>query len=113
MPDALHPDALQIAWGILFNEEREKTPDPNRPENIPYFTARKRERQESLERLMSGTGRVLFEQWRGQLREGLLSLLTAKDIGSCHCSTCTALFRLQIIFGLWLEAQRVLEDKNG
>jgi len=107
------PDALSIAWNVLFNDDREKTPDPNKPENLPYITARKRERKESLEKLMSGPGRVLFEQWREQLRGGMVSLLSSKDIGSCHCSVCNELFRLKIIFGLWLEAQRILEEKQN
>lgn len=110
MAEKVEQDALQIAWGILFNEEREKTPDPNRPENLPYITARKRERKESLEKLMSGAGRVLFEQWREQLRSGLVSLLSSEGLDSCHCSTCKALFKLKVIFGLWLEAQRALND---
>ncbi|MDD3984246.1 MAG: hypothetical protein PHU54_09995 [Candidatus Omnitrophica bacterium] len=103
-------DSTQIAWGILFDEKYEDIPDPNKPENIPYFTARKRERAESLERLINGPGRVLFEQWRGKLKRGLLALLVAPDDPACHCSSCMMLRKMRIIFELWIEAQRVLED---
>jgi hypothetical protein len=103
-------DATSIAWKIIFNEDFEKIPDPNRPENIPLIAARKRERAESLERLISGTGRVLFEQWRGKLKSGLLSLLVSPDENACHCSSCMQLRKLRMIFELWLEAQRVLEE---
>ena len=104
-------DATSIAWKILYNEEYENIPDPNKPENIPYIAARKRERAESLERLISGPGRVLFEQWRGKLKRELLALLVAPDDLACHCSSCMSLRKLRIIFELWLEAQRVLEEK--
>lgn len=104
-------DATSIAWKILFNEDYTKIPDPNRPENLPYFTAQQRERKESLERLMSGTGRVLFEQWRVKLKTGLLSLLVDPERNICHCSPCITLRKLNMIFELWVEAQRVLEEK--
>jgi hypothetical protein len=105
-------DATSIAWKIIFGEDYERIPDPNKPENIPYFTAQKRERQESLERLISGPGRVLFEQWRDKLKSGLLSVLVSPDDNTCHCSACMQLRRLRMIFELWLEAQRVLEEKT-
>ncbi len=105
-------DSTSIAWKILFSEDFEQIPDPNRPENIPYIAAKKRERAESLERLLTGTGRVLFEQWRGKLKRELLALLVAPDDGSCHCSACMILRKLRMIFELWLEAQRVLEEKK-
>jgi hypothetical protein len=106
-------DATSIAWKILYNEDFEQIPDPNRPENIPLIAAKKRERAESLERLITGTGRVLFEQWRGKIKRELLSLLVAPDDGACHCSHCMTLRKLRMIFELWLEAQRVLEEKDG
>ncbi len=105
------PDLTSIAWRILYGEDYEQIPDPNRPENIPLITAKKRERSESLERLITGTGRVLFEQWRGKLKRELLALLVAPDDGSCHCSACMILRKLRMIFELWMEAQRVLEEK--
>lgn len=104
-------DATSIAWKILFDEEYEKVPDPNRPENLPLISAKKRERAESLERLITGTGRVLFEQWRGKLKRGLLALLVTPDDGACHCPACVSLRKLRMIFELWMEAQRVLEEK--
>lgn len=104
-------DSTSIAWKIVFGEDYEQMPDPNRPENIPLILAKKRERAESIERLMTGTGRVLFEQWRGKIKRGLLALLVAPDDGTCHCSACILLRQLKMIFELWLEAQRVLEDK--
>lgn len=104
-------DMTKIAWYILYGEEFEQIPDPNRPENLPYISARKRERAESLERLLTGPGRVLFEQWRGKLKRELLALLVAPDDGSCHCSACMILRKLRMIFELWMEAQRVLEEK--
>jgi hypothetical protein len=100
-----------LAWKIVFNEEPEQIPDPNRPENLPYILAKKRERIESLERFISGTGRVLFEQWRVKIKKGLLALLVSPDDGACHCSSCILLRQLRMIFELLLEAQRVLEDK--
>lgn len=106
-------DFAKIGWNILFNEDPPEIPDPNNPANIPRFTAEKRARQESLERFMTGPGRVLFEQWRVALQAGLLSLLETQD-ESCHCSACIKLMRLKVIFKLWIEAQRVLEDnKDG
>jgi hypothetical protein len=104
-------DNTSMAWEILFNEKYENIPDPNKPENIPFFAARKRERAESLDRLLSGAGKVLFEQWRGKLKRGTLSLLVAPDDNTCHCSNCMELRKLRMIFELWMEAQRVLEDK--
>ena len=109
-------DNTSIAWKILFNEDFERIPDPNDPANIPRLTAQMRERRESLERLMTGQGRVLFEQWRDRLKRGLLSLLVAPPSTpldtSCHCSSCQQLREMRIIFALWLEAQRILEGKK-
>ena len=104
-------DAVETAWRIVFNEDPPQMPDPNRPENLPYIAAKMRERRESLERLMSGTGRVLFEQWRDRIKKGLLALLVAPN-ESCHCSSCIELRELRIIFKLWLEAQRVIDEKG-
>jgi hypothetical protein len=105
-------DATSIAWKILFNEDSpDVIPDPNKPENIPRLNSIKWERKEALERFVSGPGRVLFEQWRGKLKRELLALLVAPDDNTCHCSSCMTLRSLRIIFGLWLEAQRILEEK--
>jgi hypothetical protein len=104
-------DFTAIAWKIIFNEMLEEIPDPNRPENLPYILAKKRERAESLERFITGTGRVLFGQWRDKIKKGLLALLVSRSTDSCHCPSCLMLRELRMIFELLFEAQRVLEDK--
>uniref|UniRef100_A0A6H1Z6M4 Uncharacterized protein n=1 Tax=viral metagenome TaxID=1070528 RepID=A0A6H1Z6M4_9ZZZZ len=104
-------DYTATAWKIIFNETIEEIPDPNRPENLPHILAKRRERAESLERFLSGTGRVLFGQWREKIKKGLLALLVSRATDSCHCPSCIMLRELRMIFELLFEAQRVLEDK--
>ena len=41
-------NAIALLWKVLYGEELEQTPDPNKPENLPYYKARREQRRKEL-----------------------------------------------------------------
>ena len=44
--------SIDLAWWLLYKEVRENTPDINKPENVAYLTAMKRQRADEFKTLV-------------------------------------------------------------
>lgn len=103
-------DDMDIGWRILFNEDAPKITDPNIPANIPRKKAEDVRHLEGIKRFMSGEGKELAGQWKIAIQSGLLSLLQSGEI-ACHCPACIQLTRCKILYNLFLQTGKSLEEK--
>ena len=105
-------NAIQIAWKILYGIEQEEIPDPNKPENVPYLKAKKKERIQLFERLKKGPAKILFESWADKImRLNLAVLFTPKD-KLCLCPACEAIREIRATLEVWIEAEITLNKEN-
>ena len=105
--------AVALAWYILYGEEYETIPDPNKPENVPYLKAKKKQRAQAFKNLMQGRGKVLFDQWKDKIRSTNLALLFIPQENLCTCPACQLIREVRGILEIWIEAeQALLEDKQ-
>jgi hypothetical protein len=101
-----------IAWFVLFDEEYENIPDPNKPENIPYMKAKQKERAENLRRFYAGQGKVLFDSLKMQLKTRMMALLYAEPEKQCLCPVCALLREARSRLDLLVEAESILSEKE-
>lgn len=100
----------ELAWKILYKEEREEVPDPNRPENTAYFNAKRKERREAISRFVTGQGKILYEQWMKQIKGLNLALLVTPDQALCKCPACVTIAQIKARLELILEAELILAE---
>ena len=102
---------VNLAWKILYKEDREDIPDPNKPENVPYLKAKKRQKIEALEALVSSPkGKVLFETWHERIKRLNLGILFTPRSQLCNCSACEAIRDIKAILEIWAEAEQLLSE---
>lgn len=105
------PDFTELGWKILFNEDYESIPDPNKPENTAFINAKQKQRREELLRFVEGSGKVLYDRWSEKIKRNVLSLIVSPGT-DCNCINCLQIKKVQHLFELLLEAQEVIETKN-
>jgi len=101
-----------VAWRVLFNEELEDVPDPNKPENQAYVKAKRKERKEKLEKFFTGDGKVVFDEWQKRIQVGMFTLLT-KPIPHCECELSRILTDLQGKVKMLAEVQSIIEESKN
>lgn len=99
--------SLNMAWALLYGEEMDDIPDPNKPENSAYIKATRKKLKDDLELLMKGPGKPLFEKWAKQLRGLNITLFALKNL--CECEACKTIREMQIILKLWMDVETVLK----
>lgn len=99
-----------MLWFILFGEEYEKIPDPNKPENAPLFQAKRKERIQQLRDFMSGHGKVLFDEWRRKVRCNQAALLSIPEKEMDHCSACMIIRDTRKYLELLMEAEKIMSQ---
>lgn len=102
---------IALAWKILYDEPYEEVPDPNRPENIPYLKAMKKQKQEALQQFLDGPGKPLLEEWQKRIKGTNLQLLFGVDVYKCSCDACLMLRDIRNILLLIQEMKQTLEKK--
>ena len=98
-----------IVYKILFNDEPENIPNPNKPENIPRIKAMGQARNEKFKRFWEGEGSVLFERWQDKIRENVFALLV--DEPDCNCKQCNKIREITTILKLLSEAQTIISKE--
>lgn len=98
-----------VVYKILFNDEPEKIPNPNLPENQPRMKALSQAREERFKRFWEGTGKVLFDEWQGQIRSDIFSILINTE--DCNCKTCIKIREIETKVKLLSEAQLILNKE--
>jgi len=101
-----------LAWKILYKEDREEIPDPNKPENLPYLKAKKKQKAEALEILISGPGKILFENWHEKIKRLNLGMLFTPKSQLCNCSVCETIREIKATLEIWLEAEQILVENK-
>ena len=101
-----------LAWEVLFGEKYETVPDPNKPENVSYYNAKKRERNEKLRLFCTGQGKVIYDEWKKKIRAETLALLTIPKTSLCNCMTCLILREIRPRLELILEAEDILKREG-
>lgn len=99
---------LNLAWKVLYGEDRENVPDPNKPENVARINALAARRHKDLKVLFDGPGRPLLEMWRKNVMNLNMSLFAIPAGQMCGCPACEIIRKMQHIFGVWLEAEAIL-----
>lgn len=100
-----------VMWGILFNEDLEKIPDPNKPENTAFLSATKKAEIERMRAFAEGPGKVLFDRWKKQIRTDTISLLMSEP--KCDCAKCWEIKKIRNILQLVLEAEQILTERKN
>ena len=95
-----------IVYKILFNDEKERLPDPNKPENIPRIKAMQASRNEKFKRFWEGEGSILFERWQDKIRDNVFALLV--DEPDCSCKACNKIRETTVLLKMLSEAQIIL-----
>jgi len=115
MPDKpTTPDTgMALAWMILYGEDMEKTPNPNKPENIPYMKAVAKERREKLRHFVNGVGRPVIDVWKNQIREQNLILLSTPYDKMCGCPSCLLLRQIRPKLEMITELEMILSEGKG
>jgi hypothetical protein len=98
-----------IVYKILFNDEPERIPDPNLPENVPRIKAITASRDEKFRRFWNGPGSILFERWQDKIRGNVFDLLVNEE--DCNCKTCNKIKEIATIVKLLSEAQLILNKE--
>ena len=104
---------LALAWELIYGEEYEVTPDPNKPENLHHLKAKKKQTVDGFKRLMRGPGKVLFEQWKERVRKTNLALLFLPKENLCGCPACDTIREVRGILELWIDAEQILMEDKG
>ena len=107
-----HSHLANLAWKILYKEDREEIPDPNKPENLPYLKAKRKQKAEALSVLMEGQGKVLFENWYEKIKRLNLGLLFTPGSQLCNCPACEAIREIKAILEFWLDAEQILAENK-
>jgi hypothetical protein len=102
----------ELGWKLLFNEDFQSIPDPNRPENSAHITAVQKKRREELLRFVEGSGAILYNRWSDKIKRKILGIVAMPAGHDCNCVICLQIREVQYLFGLLLEAQEVIETKN-
>ena len=97
-----------IAYKILFNDEKERLPNPNLPENIPRIKAMEAAKTEKFKRFWEGSGAVLFERWQDKIRNNMLELLVTEP--DCNCKTCNKVRETFSLLKMLAEAEIILKE---
>ena len=100
------------AWQILYNEDPEFEPDPNKPENVAFYNAKKKERRDAIVVLMRGPGKVLFEMWHKKIKTMNIQALDTARNATCNCETVQLLRQMDSMFQLWLEAEMIMNERR-
>ena len=98
-----------IVHKILFNDEKEKLPDPNKPENVPRIKAMEAAKTAKFKRFWEGEGQVLFERWQEKIRKNIFALLVQEQ--ECSCKTCNKIREINVILKMLTEAQLIINKE--
>ncbi|HOX40532.1 MAG: hypothetical protein M0R06_18180 [Sphaerochaeta sp.] len=105
-------NAIALLWKVLYGEELEQTPDPNKPENLPYYKARREQRRKELSSFYNGPGKVLFDGWEKRVKQLNLQLISSPEADKCSCQTCLIVRQIKSIMTLWIEAMQLMGQKQ-
>lgn len=97
-----------IVYKILFNEEKERLPNPNLPENIPRIKAMEASKSERFKRFWEGEGSVLFERWQDKIRDNIFTLLVEDP--ECNCKQCNKIRETSVLLKMLAEAEIILKE---
>lgn len=104
--------STEMLWFILYDEEREKIPDPNKPENMVYHKAKKQERADKIKVFMNGPGAVLFNEWKKKVKQNQASMIAIPEKEMCNCTACLILRDTRKYLELLMEAERILSENK-
>jgi len=98
-----------IVWKTLFNEEQERLPDPNKPENTARINAEMKAKARRFKAFVEGPGKPFFEEIQNNIRWGMYSMLIADSI-QCGCPFCYTRNKLQWQTKLLAKAFNVIKE---
>ena len=105
-------NALALLWKVLYGEEYEQQPDPNKPENMPFYKATREQRRKELSSFYNGPGKVLFDGWEKKVKQLNLVLISSPGADNCLCPSCQIIRQIKAIMVLWVEALQLLEKRQ-
>ena len=100
-----------IWWKILYNEEVERLPDVNKPENSAYLNATAKKKAEQIEKFVKGDGGVLFKEWQDRIRMAIKSIVM-EDTLTPDCPVCNKILNIRTMANIITEAQFIIDDKK-
>jgi hypothetical protein len=97
-------------WRVLYGEEYEQIPDPNKPENTVWHRAKKQERATKFKNFVKGPGSVLFDEWQKKVKQDIAALLAIPPQSLCNCPACMIVRDTRKYLELLVEAEQVLTE---
>lgn len=100
-------------WNLLFNEELERSLDPNKVENQVRI---KIEKEREAERVRKLKGGIFYDKLEKEIRNGILLALKAPATTNCGCPTCQMIRSINTLVEFWLALESIQEKgemKNG
>lgn len=98
-----------VVYKILFNDDLEQLPDPNKPENVPRIKAMEGARTDKFKRFWEGVGEPLVDRWQEKIRANIFALLTEEP--DCNCKTCNKIREVAVVIKMLSEAQIILNKE--
>jgi hypothetical protein len=102
---------LSTFWNILYGEDFDDGPDPNKPENVAYYQAKRKERNDKVRAFMSGQGRILFEEWKKKARKNHAALLVIPEKDLCTCLACQKIRDTKKYIEFLMEAEKIISEQ--
>jgi hypothetical protein len=101
-----------MLWFILYGEEYERSPDPNKPENMVYHKAKQKERAERMRSFMTGAGSVLFEEWKKKIRSNMAAIVSIPEKEMDNCPACMIIRETKTYLKLLLDAEMIISENK-
>jgi len=103
---------ISIAWELLFDSKYDDILNPNLPQNTARMNAEQKKKANDFKKFVEGEGRVLFDQWKKDIREKVLQLLSNPKVDECNCHICSSVRELRYILHLCISAERIITEQK-
>jgi hypothetical protein len=101
---------INLAWKLLYGEEPESVPDPNKPENAARIKALAKRKRDELDVLFRGPGKPIFELFLKRIRTQNMTLFGLPDL--CTCPACELIREMQSTLRMWIGIEQILQSKK-
>lgn len=99
-------DRKNKLWNLLFNEQLERSLDPNKIENAVRIKVEKERESERVRKLKGG---IFYEKLEKEIKNGILLALKAPTTANCGCPTCQMIRSINTLVEFWLALEDIQE----
>ena len=103
---------IAIAWELLFQDKYDEILDPNKPENTARSNAERKKKTDEFRKFAEGSGKLLYDTWKQDIRTKVLQLLANPKVDECNCHICSSVRGLRYILHLCISAERIINTQK-